>query len=96
GDYFKSPNDRIRSMVSLPISSPENPHNVVGIFNIHRSQPGLLRMAPQKPSQQDTNVNKDEIVGEGADLGPATDFALLIRPLVGILWNLIEFMATIK
>jgi hypothetical protein len=96
GDYFKSPNDRIRSMVSLPISSPENPHNVVGIFNIHRSQPGLLRMAPQKSSEQDGKVNKDEIVGEGADLGPATDFALLIRPLVGILWNLIEFMANIK
>jgi hypothetical protein len=96
GDYFKPPNDRIRSMVSLPISSPEDPHNVVGIFNIHRSQTGLLRMAPQKSSPQDSNVNKDEVVSEGADLGPATDFALLIRPLVGILWNLIEFMVNIK
>jgi hypothetical protein len=96
GDYFKPPNDRIRSMVSLPISSSENPHNVVGIFNIHRSQPGLLRMAPQKSSPQDGKVSKDEIVREGADLGPATDFALLIRPLLGILWNLIEFVPNIK
>jgi hypothetical protein len=96
GDYFNSPNDRIRSMVSLPISSPEDPRNVVGIFNIHRSQPGLLRMAPQESSPRDSKVSKDEIVGEGADLGPATDFALLIRPLVWILWNLMEFMANIK
>jgi hypothetical protein len=97
GAYFKSASDRIRSMVSLPISVPEDPAQIVGICNIHRGQPGLLRMAPQRSSPKDGGQpNKDQIALKDADLGPATEFALLIRPLLGILWNLIEIMHTIK